>query len=86
MALGTEKDPFAVYGQAIEERLVAMSEAGAAAPQKALVVPAPSQRQIAPAITLVDFARKFWGGRDAELSAAMSRLERYRPTLEHILE
>ena len=74
MALGTEKDPFAVYGQAIEERLVAMSEAGGAAPRKALEVPAASGRKIAPAITLADFARKFWGGRGAEVSVAMSRL------------
>ena len=86
MRLAAQDDPFASYHRVIEERLVSMSEAGGAAPQKALEVPAASGRKIAPAIALADFARKFWGGRDAEVSAAMSRLERYRPTLEHILE
>src|ERR1019366_9266721 len=74
MRLAAQDDPFASYHRVIEERLVSMSEAGGAAPQKALEVPAASGRKIAPAITLADFARKFWGGRDAEVSVAMSRL------------
>jgi membrane-bound lytic murein transglycosylase D len=86
MALGAEADPFAAYHKAIEERLVAMSEADGAAPRKALEIPAPSEPNSVPAITASDLARKFRGGRDAEAGAALSRLERYRPTLESILE
>jgi soluble lytic murein transglycosylase-like protein len=86
MALGAEKDPFAVYHKAIEDRLAGISEAGGAAPRRAPEVPAPTEREIAPAITAADFARKFWGGRDTEVSAAVLRLERYRPILESILE
>ena len=86
MALRAEKDPFAVYHQAIEERLVGMSEGSGAAPRKALEIPAPAERKIAPAITIADFALKFWSGRDSEVSAAVSRLQRYRPALENILE
>ncbi len=86
MAVGAEQDPFAVYHGAIEQRLVAMSEVGSASPRKALEIPAPPKSTVAPAITIADFAAKFWGGRDADVSAAMSRLQRYRPTVEHILE
>ena len=86
MAVGAEQDPFAVYHGAIEQRLVAMSEVGSASPRKALEIPAPPEPTMAPAITIADFAAKFWGGRDADVSAAMSRLQRYRPTVEHILE
>ena len=59
MRLAAQDDPFASYHRVIEERLVSMSEAGGAAPQKALEVPAASGRKIAPAIALADFARKF---------------------------
>jgi len=86
MALGAEADPFAAYHKAIEERLAAMSEADGAAPRKALEIPVPSERKSVPPITAGGIARKFRGGRDAEVGAAMSRLERYRPTLESILE
>ena len=86
LALGAERDPFAIYRKAIEERLAGMSEAGSGAPRKAPEAPAPSERKIAPAVIASDFARKFWGGRNAEVSAAVLRLERYRPTLEGILE
>src|SRR5450759_1478421 len=48
MALGAEKDPFSVFHQAIEERLAGMSEAGNAAPRKALIIPAPLERKFAP--------------------------------------
>lgn len=86
LAPGAESDPFAAYQEAIEERLAAISEPGSAAPRKTAEMPTPSERKITPAITVGDFARRFWGGRDAEVSAAMSRLQRYRPTVEGILE
>lgn len=86
MAIGAESDPFAAYHAAIEERLAGMSKAGSAALRKAPEVPAPSELKIAQPISAADFARKFWGGRDAEVSAAVLRLERYRPILEGILE
>jgi Transglycosylase SLT domain len=86
MSLAAQEDPFAPYHKAIEDRLVGMSEAGGAPPRKPIEIPALSERKIAPAITIADFALRFWGGRDAEVSAAVSRLQRYRPTVEHILE
>jgi hypothetical protein len=85
MSLAAQADPFATYHQEIEERLAAISE-GTAAHREALEIPESSERKSAPAITAGDFARLFWGGRDAEVSAAVSRLQRYRPTVEHILE
>ena len=86
MSLAAQEGPFASYHRAIEERLGGMSEAVGPTPRKALEIPSPSERKIAPAITTADFALKFWGGRDTEVSAAVSRLQRYRPTVEHILE
>ncbi len=81
MPLAAQADPFAAYHRAIEERLVAMSDGRA--PVRTAVAP---ERKITPAITVAEFALKFWGGRDADVSAAISRLQRYRPTVEHILE
>ena len=80
MSLAAQDDPFASYHWVIEERLVGMSEVGGAAPRKAVEIPAPSERRIAPAITIADFALKFWGGRDSEVSAAVSRLQRCSDT------
>src|SRR5471030_84885 len=68
MALGAEADPFAAYHKAIEERLAAMSEADGAAPRKALEIPVPSERKSVPPITAGGIARKFRGGRDAEVA------------------
>ena len=85
-AVGAEKDLFAVYDRAIEVRLVAMSEVGSAAPPKSPEIPAPPELKIARANIIADFARGFWGGRDAAVSAAILRLQKYRPTVEHILE
>jgi soluble lytic murein transglycosylase-like protein len=92
LAVAADGDPFAEYHQAIEQRLASMSEKGSPAPQRIPAIAGPLQR---PATSVAsgasvgsrsDFARKFWNGRDAEVSAALSRLERYRPLLEGILQ
>lgn len=85
MPLAAEDDPFTAYHQAIEQRLATMSEKGRTPSRQMLETSEPPQRQGVSVASRSDIARKFWGGRDAEVSAALSRLERYRPTLEDIL-
>lgn len=75
MSLAAQEDQFASYHRAIEARLIAMYETGGVAPPKAPEIPAPPVRQITPTVTIADFARKFWGGRDDAVSAAVSRLQ-----------
>jgi hypothetical protein len=84
MARGAEKDPFAIYHQAIDERLAAMAAASSEVAKEAPDVSEPLEPKTCPVVNATDFARRFWGGRDA--GAALSRLEYYRPTLEGILE
>ncbi len=86
VALAAEADPFAAYQQAIEQQLATMSEKDRTPSRQMLEMPDPPQRQTVPVASRSAFARKFWGGRDAEVSAALSRLEGYRPTPEGILQ
>jgi Transglycosylase SLT domain len=87
-------DPFAASHQAIQSQLSAMLEHEHEQPQKVQqtqpVEPERSAQHSAPngdnEGDVMLFARRFWGGREAELAAALDRLGRLRPTLESILD
>ncbi len=70
-----KSDPFAAYHEAIESRLSAILEGDAAAPpagiQRAELSASP---EFPKEVEIRDFARRFWGGREAEFAAALGRL------------
>lgn len=82
-------DPFVAYHQAIESRLSAILEHEQAQPHE-VRESAPTEEHPAPneskAGEIKAFAQRFWGGREVELTAALDRLQRFRPTLEPILD
>ena len=86
--------PFAAYQQAIEIRLSAMLEQEQAQPREVRehppIQPENNARNTTPTESkegeVKVFARRFWGGREAEFAAALDRLHRLRPRLEPILD
>jgi hypothetical protein len=80
-------EPFAGYRQAIEGQLSAILEH-----EKADEVHenATTDRNVAlnesKAGEIRVFAKRFWGGHETELNAALDRLQLFRPTLERILD
>lgn len=82
-------DPFAVYHQTVERQLSAILERE---PRSRPEVPktAPIEQNTAPTESVAAdvrlFARRFWGGRQAEFTAALDRLQQLRPRLEAILD
>lgn len=81
-------DPFASYQQAIGTRLSAMIEREQAPAYKmgesVAIEPRTAPHEDEPA-EVNAFARRFWGGREAELAAALNRLKHLRPMVEPIL-
>ena len=86
----TGDDPFGAYERSFDNELSAILERGQS-----------PVRQVVQERTRVDenivisngnqteintFAKRFWGGREDQLVAALDRLERLRPTLEPILD
>ncbi|HLG97880.1 MAG TPA: lytic transglycosylase domain-containing protein [Bryobacteraceae bacterium] len=83
-------DPFAQYHRSFETQLSAMLDRQQVRPRE--VPEAAPVQQTLPApqklyseLDLRSFAKRYWGGRDAEFAAAFARLQRLRPTLESIL-
>lgn len=85
LTYAAETDPFAAYHDAIERKLATISSETIATParepSRAIV---PQQADTSGAIDM--FARQYWNGRETGLRVAMSRLQRYRPALESILD
>jgi membrane-bound lytic murein transglycosylase B len=82
-------DPFAAYHQAIESHLSSILQHSQAQPQEVREGVPIEQNTVSnesKASEIKAFARRFWGGREAELTAALDRLQRFRPTLEPILD
>ena len=86
VALGAEDDPFAAYHKAIEGRIEAMSGPKNPVSKNEPESFQPSDDKARSTITVSDFSRRFWRGRDAAIAAALSRLEKYRLTMERILQ
>lgn len=82
-------DPFAAYHLATDSQLSAILEHRQAqtlsnreiAPIEQTSVPSESKAE-----EIKAFARRFWGGREGELAAALDRLRGFRPILEPILD
>jgi soluble lytic murein transglycosylase-like protein len=85
LTCAAETDPFAAYHDAIERKLAMISNQTIATPaREPSRAIAPQQADTSGAIDV--FARQYWNGRETELRVAMSRLHRYRPALESILD
>ena len=83
-------DRFAAYDRAINQQLSAIlqKEASLHQPpaQDKLTGIAPAQQPSTGADETSVFATQFWGGRNADLTSALKRLQSMRPALEGILE
>lgn len=82
-------DPFAASHQAIESQLSTILEREQAQPREVRESTLIEQNAAATERKEDEvkvFARRFWGGREAEFAAAFNRLQRLRPTLESILD
>jgi soluble lytic murein transglycosylase-like protein len=81
-------DPFAVYQQAVESQLSATLEDEEARPPTTgdgMTVQESAKPAKSDAGEIELPARQFWGGRQAELAAALRRLQQFRPVLESVL-
>jgi hypothetical protein len=82
-------DPFTPYHQALEQHLSTIlashQRAGNETPDTPRVDPAPVANNNK-GRDIHAFSKLFWGGRDAQLAAALDRLDQLRPTVEPILD
>lgn len=85
----TTDEAFAVYNRSVSDQLSAMLQDER--PQRAAVPESKPVEQNEPSDERNDakiktFASRFWAGRDAQVAAALDRLQRFRPRLESILD
>lgn len=82
-------NPFSGYHQAIESRLSAILEHDQAQtpqlPRPSRLAGSPASTQESKGADIRSFAKRFWGGREADLAAALDRLQRLQPRLEPLL-
>lgn len=85
----TGDDPFGAYERSFDNELSAILKNGQSPVRQVL-----QETKVDEKIAISDgkeaeistFAKRFWGGREDQLVAALDRLERLRPTLEPILD